>query len=284
MLTQFQVDARWVGHNHPTYIIAEAGLNHGGDCAVAIEMVEAAAIAGADAIKFQAFETDSRFGDDEATKSIVRPAEFSEDQFARLAKATARNCIHFISTAFDSRKVDMLVRLGAQAIKIASCDIANYPLLTRAARTGLPVFLSRGTANQSDIDRALRIFDDSGARVTLLHCVSSYPLAHEDANLGVIASLRGAYRIPIGYSDHTGGLHVPVSSIYAGACVVEKHFTLDRASGGIDAELSANPSELKQLVIQVRQAERVLGHGRIEAMPCEGEELAYRLKCRTSDG
>lgn len=284
MLTQFQVDTRWVGHGHPTFIIAEAGLNHGGDLALAIRMIEAAATAGADAIKFQAFDTDRRFGDDEAAKTLVRPAEFNELQFEQLVEAAARNRILVMSTAFDGEKVDMLVRLGIQAIKIASCDVTNYSLLTRASRAGVPVFLSRGTASRSDIDSALRIFDGDGKRVALLHCVSSYPLADEDANLAAIHALRHLYEVPIGYSDHTTGLPVPVAAVYAGACVLEKHFTLDRALGGIDAELSANPSELERLVTQVREAERVLGHGRIEAMSCESEELAYRLKSRMSDG
>ena len=245
-------------------------------------MIGAAAKAGADAVKFQAFDTDDRFGEDEATKALVRPAEFERDQFARLADVARKNHIDFLSTAFDGQKVEMLVELGVPAIKIASCDIGNDALLRKVAQAGVPALLSRGTANQAEIDEALLIFRETQLPLALLHCVSSYPLKEEDANLGAIHTLREAYDVPIGYSDHTTGMDVPLHAVYAGACVLEKHFTLDRELRGIDWEISANPQELGQLVTHTRSARRILGHGRIEPMPCEQEEIRYRTSQRMS--
>jgi N-acetylneuraminate synthase len=275
-----RIGERWVGDDQPVYVIAEAGLNHGGDLAIAIAMVEAAAKAGADAIKFQAFDTDSRFGDDEATKALVRPAEFGNDQFAVLSNVARQQGIHFFSTPFDEAKVDMLAALGVPVMKIASCDIANYRLLRKIAAAGVPAIISRGTASQGDIDRALDIFNQRGLPHVLLHCVSSYPLKDEDANVRAIHSLRRAYDIPVGYSDHTVGIDVALYAVYAGACVIEKHYTLDRERRGIDWEISVNPQELAALVQSIRRAETILGRGRIEALPCEDEEIRYRTSVR----
>jgi N-acetylneuraminate synthase len=263
------------------YVIAEAGLNHGGDLALAVKMIEAAAVAGADAIKFQAFDTDQRFGDDESTKALVRPAEFHREQFAALATTAKRHGIHFFSTAFDDAKVGMLASLGVPAMKVASCDIANYGLLRTIAAAGVPAIVSRGTANQEEIDRALAIFNERRLPHVLLHCVSSYPLKDEDANLRAVHALRDAYAdTPIGYSDHTIGTDVALYAVYAGACVIEKHFTLDRELKGIDWEISVNPGELATLVRNLRRAETILGRGRIEALACEADEVRYRTTLR----
>jgi N,N'-diacetyllegionaminate synthase len=281
MSPRVQIGTRWVGHDRSVYVIAEAGLNHGGNIDIAIKMIEAAARAGADAIKFQAFETENRFGSDEETKALVRPAEFNKDQFCSLADVAKDNRIDFLSTAFDEEKVDMLAALNVPAIKVASCDIGNYDLLRKLATTRLPVIMSRGTASRNEIDTALEIFQRGKLPHVLLHCVSSYPLKDEDANLRAIHSLRHIYDIPIGYSDHTTGIEVPIAGVYAGACVIEKHYTLDRELRGIDWEISANPKELAALVRSVRRAEEILGPGRIEAMPCEEEEVRYRTQLRT---
>lgn len=281
MRNHVRIGDRLVGDGHSVYVIAEAGLNHGGDPDVATAMIAAASHAGADAIKFQTFNTDERFGDDEATKSLVRPAEFDRAQFAQLAEVARRHRIQFVSTAFDLPSVGLLVDLGVPAIKIASCDISNFDLLRRTASTGLPVLLSRGTADRGEIDTALAIVRAGRAPHVLLHCVSSYPLKDQDANLGAIHSLRDTYDVPIGYSDHTAGMDVPLHAVYAGACVIEKHFTLDRDRRGIDWEISLNPRELADLVTRIRAAESVLGHGRIEPMSCEGDEVQYRRNFRT---
>ena len=272
-----------IGPNQTVYVIAEAGLNHGGDIELAIKMIEAAAEAGADAIKFQAFDTDERFGKDSECYALVKPTEFHKDQFQVLAQKAMKCGIDFISTAFDGQNVDMLLELGATAIKIASCDICNMRLLRNVATSDLPIIISRGTANQEEIETAMNVFRECGASPILLHCVSSYPLSEDSANLGAIRSLQNIFDIPIGYSDHTPGVKVPLFAVYAGAMVIEKHFTLNREWKGIDWEISAEPSEIKQLIQDIREAERILGHGRIEALPCENEEIEYRKKMRMTE-
>ncbi len=269
-----------IGQDQPVLVIAEAGLNHGGKMDLAIRMIEAAAAAGADAIKFQAFQTKERFGDNPEICNLVKPAELGHEQFAVLARTAKHARIEFFATAFDEASVDMLKSLNVPAIKIASCDICNERLLRKAASSAVPIIISRGTADAREIETALNIFRERGTSHILLHCVSSYPLEQGSANLRAISSLRGLYPIPIGYSDHSRGIEVPLFAVYAGAQVIEKHFTLDRRLKGIDWEVSAEPTELKSLIMKIREAEKILGHGRVEPMPCEEEEISYRKSMR----
>lgn len=269
-----------IGRNQPIFVIAEAGLNHGGDMALALKMIEAAAESGADAVKFQAFRTSERFGDNPEIYDLVKPAELNQEQFTILGRAARKAGIEFFATAFDEKSVDMLKDLDVPAIKIASCDICNERLLRKVASSALPAIISRGTADAKEIDFALKFFRERRTAHILLHCVSSYPLEKESANLQAIHSLRRLYNIPVGYSDHTQGIEVPLFAVYAGAMVIEKHFTLDRRLQGIDWEISAEPAELKGLILKIREAETILGHGRIEAMPCEEEEISYRKSMR----
>ncbi len=282
MQEEFYIDGVLIGKGHPTYIIAEAGLNHGGDIELAKRMIEAAAVAGANAIKFQAFDTEERFGDDVEAKNLVKPAEFQKEEFEELIVTAKDNNITFFSTAFDEDSVDMLVEIGAPAFKIASCDVRNERLLIKVAKSGLPVILSTGTASYDDVSIAVNIFKEFNSPYALLHCVSSYPLDENFANINAIKSLGKIFDVPIGYSDHSTGISVPVSSVYAGAVVVEKHYTLSKELRGIDWEISASPSELKDMISQMRRAEKILGHGRIESTLCESEELQYRNSTRDS--
>jgi N-acetylneuraminate synthase len=275
-----QFGKKYIGQDQPVFVIAEAGLNHGGDMALATRMIEAAAESGADAIKFQAFRTEERFGENPEIYGLIKPAELNHEQFAVLARAAKTVGIEFFATAFDEESVDMLKTLNVPAIKIASCDICNERLLRRVASSALPVIISRGTAGVEEIDFALNVFRKHNIPHILLHCVSSYPLEAESANLRAIHSLRLLQGIPVGYSDHAQGVDVPLFAVYAGAMVIEKHFTLDRRLQGIDWEISAEPAELKGLILKIREAEKILGHGRVEAMPCEEEEILYRKNMR----
>jgi N-acetylneuraminate synthase len=277
-----QFGKKRIGPGQPVFVIAEAGLNHGGDMNLAIKMIEAAAAAGADAVKFQAFQTEERFGRDAEAYGIVKPAELNEGQFAVLSKAARMIGIEFFATAFDEESLEMLKQLDVPAIKIASCDICNEKLLRKVASSTLPVVISRGTADKKEVNRALNIFREYQTPHILLHCVSSYPLENKLANLRAIHTLLSLYNIPVGYSDHTQGIEVPLFAVYAGAMVIEKHFTMDRRLRGIDWEISAEPSELKNLIEKIREAEDILGHGRVEAMACEDEEVAYRKSLRMS--
>jgi len=270
------IEGRILGRENPAYIIAEAGLNHGGDLELAKKMIIAAAVSGADAIKFQAFNTDQRFGDDTEALSLVRPAEFHEQQFKELMNTAKENNITFFSTAFDNESVDMLYDMGVQLFKVASCDVQNEKLLKKVASTQIPVILSTGTANVEEIIAATNIFEKNKSPYALLHCVSSYPLNPENANLKAIKSLKERFDVAIGYSDHTTGIEVPISSIYSGAQIIEKHFTLAKELRGIDWEISASPSELTIMIEGVRRAEQILGSGSLESSACEEEELQYR--------
>jgi len=275
-----QLGGKLIGWNQPVFVIAEAGLNHGGDMDLAARTIEAAAASGADAVKFQAFRTEERFGKNPEIYDLVKPTELNNEQFAVLARVAKAAGIGFFATAFDEASVDMLKTLNVPAIKIASCDICNERLLRKAASSSLPVIISRGTAGAEEIGFALKLFREYRIPHILLHCVSSYPLEEGSANLGAIHSLRSLYDIPVGYSDHTQGIKVPLFAVYAGAMVIEKHFTIDRGLRGIDWEISAEPAELKDLILRIREAEKILGHGRVETMPCEEEEISYRKNMR----
>jgi len=277
------IEGKEIGGENPAYIIAEAGLNHGGDLDLAKKMIITAAISGADAIKFQAFDTDQRFGDDTENLSLVRPAEFNEKQFKELMKTAHENKITFFSTAFDNDSVEMLCDIGVPLFKVASCDVKNKKLLEKVASTQIPVILSTGTANAEEIYAASNIFEKNKCSYALLHCVSSYPLNPKNANLKAIKSLKNKFDVAIGYSDHSIGIEVPVSSIYAGAQIIEKHFTLAKELRGIDWEISSSPSELTRLIEEVRRAEQILGSGSLESLACEEEELQYRNSLRDSE-
>jgi N-acetylneuraminate synthase len=269
-----------IGAGESIFVIAEAGLNHGGNLETAAKMIEAAAEAGADAIKFQAFRTEERFGIASEAYHLVKPTELNRDHFVALSKIADRVGIEFFATAFDEKSLQELVSISVPAIKIASCDICNRKLLRVVAQTGLPVILSRGTASEVETTATVELFREYRSPLALLHCVSSYPLEEISANLRAIHALLSLYDVPIGYSDHSCGIKIPLLAVYAGAMVIEKHFTLDRGRCGIDWEISAEPAELQQLINEIREAEHILGHGRIESLPCEAEEIAYRKQMR----
>ena len=279
-----QFGEKRIGQNQPILVIAEVGLNHGGDMALATRLIETAAESGADAVKFQAFRTKERFGENPEIYDLVKPTELNNEQFAVLARVAKMSGIEFFATAFDEESVDMLKTLNVPVIKIASCDICNERLLRKVASSSLPVMISRGTAGAEEINFALKLFRKYGTPHILLHCVSSYPLEEGSANLRAIHSLRSLYDIPVGYSDHTQGINTPLFAVYAGAMVIEKHFTIDRRLHGIDWEISAEPKEFRDMILKIRVAEKILGHGRVETMPCEEEEISYRKNMRMQEG
>jgi N,N'-diacetyllegionaminate synthase len=265
-----------------TYIIAEAGINHSGDFSLAEKMIEAASNTGVDAIKFQAFNTEERFKNDPAAIDFVKPAELSFTQLKDLAEICKKNNLTFFSTAFDSLSVKFLMDINVPVFKVASCDIANERLLNEIAETNVPTIISSGTANIDEIRRALDIFTKKNSSMALLHCVSSYPLADENANLKAIHNLKAELGCLIGYSDHSKGIDIPISAVFAGAKIIEKHYTLSKELKGIDWEVSANPDEFIDMVKKIRQADLILGNGFIGCSDCEQEELEYRRQIRDS--
>ena len=279
------IAGRAVGHGRPCYIIAEAGSNHGRDLNTALALVDAAAAAGCDAVKFQTFSGPDIAADFVNEETIPGPAARKwggklldiyrawalPDAFHEpLAARAAERGIHFFSSAFSEAAVDRLAKLGVPAIKIASFELVHLPLIRHAAASGLPIILSTGMAGLGDIERALNaVHQGGGKQVVLLHCGSSYPLSAASANLDAMETLRRAFRVPVGYSDHTLGIGVPIAAAALGSAVLEKHFTLDRKSDGPDHGFAVEPGELKTMVALMREAEAARGSSRKVRQPEE---------------
>jgi N,N'-diacetyllegionaminate synthase len=278
-----------IGAGNPCFLIAEAGVNHNGQVEMAHQLIDAAIDAKADAIKFQTYRTDllvtekaekaayqmSVTGSDESQADMLRRYELTEGDFAALKAHCDNNKILFLSSAFDAPSVDLLVRLGVPALKFGSGELTNLPLLASSAACGLPIILSTGMSTLGEVEQAVNAIRLTGCKdLILLHCTSNYPADPKYANLKAIQTLQLAFGAPVGYSDHTVGNIVTLGAVAFGACVVEKHFTLDRNLPGPDQTASLQPMEFKELVDQVRVLESALGDG--IKMPAPGEEDTAR--------
>jgi N,N'-diacetyllegionaminate synthase len=271
-----KIGTRPIGPSHPAFIIAEAGVNHNGDLVLARQLVDAAAEAGADAVKFQTF-TAKKLVTPQAVKADYQrqTTDASESQYAMLkrlelpqaafrelyAYCQARNIL-FLSTPFEEESADFLETLGVAAFKMASGEITNLPFLAHVARKGLPMIVSTGMATLGEVETAVRTIRDAGSPdLALLHCVSQYPADPADVNLRAMHTLETAFGVPVGYSDHTLGLEVPLAAVALGASIIEKHFTLDRTLPGPDHRASLEPPQLRALVQGIRKVESALGQG-----------------------
>ena len=301
------------------FIIAEAGVNHNGSLDMARELVEVAKAAGADAVKFQTFRAEKMIsrlapkaeyqiattGDTQSQLEMVQRLELDAAAHAQLRSHCRDRHIEFMSTPFDSESVDLLVNLGVARLKIPSGEITNAPLLLKIARTGLPLIMSTGMATLGEIETALGVLafglqgrsdrpsrsafqqalSAAGAlgllqeRVALLHCTTEYPAPVEEVNLRAMDTLRTAFLLPVGYSDHTPGIAVAIGAAARGARIIEKHFTLDRSLPGPDHRASLEPGELAEMVRGIREVEMALGSGL--KLP-GGSELKNRVVARKS--
>jgi N,N'-diacetyllegionaminate synthase len=264
------------------YLIAEAGINHGGDMAAALELVRAAKAAGADAIKFQSFRADTlahpHFAADQL--EFFRRLELSREAHFELMGACLDEGIDFLSTPFDFEMVDLLCELGVPALKIASGDATHLPLISYAARQGRPLYISTGMCTLAEAADAYYCALEEGApRVVLLHCTSSYPAPYEDANLAALQTLAGELFCEVGYSDHTVGLQCCLGAAALGAVVIEKHFCLDKNASGPDIAGSCDPAELARLAQHLKVLDLARGDGVKRPMP---SELANRAVARRS--
>lgn len=258
-----------------TLIIAEAGVNHDGDIDKACALVAAAAAAGADMVKFQSFVADrciSRFapkaeyqiantGKDTGQLEMVKKLELSRADHETLIQECRRHNIVFFSTGFDVESIDMLVELGLDRLKIPSGEITNLPLLRHYASKRLPIIISTGMASIGEVEGAVDVLVRGGVPrgdITVLHCNTEYPTPMEDVNLRAMPVLGAALALPFGYSDHTPGVEVAIAAVTLGACVIEKHFTLDRTLPGPDHRASLEPAELRHMVAAIRNIERAL--------------------------
>ena len=280
-----------------TIIIAEAGVNHNGDFELAKKLVEAAAIAGADFVKFQTFKAD-RIVSKSAKKAAYQERNINDgddSQFAMLKKLEmpeewhikliryANECgIQFLSTGFDHESIDFLDKLGSPLFKIPSGEITNKPYLRHIAGKGKPVILSTGMANMEEIKAALELLTKNGVakeNITILHCNTEYPTPMEDVNLKAMNSIGDLLGVKIGYSDHTQGIEVPIAAVALGATVIEKHFTLDRNLPGPDHIASLEPDELKAMIQAIRNIEKAVSGSGIKApSPSEQKNIAVARK------
>jgi N-acetylneuraminate synthase/N,N'-diacetyllegionaminate synthase len=273
-----RIAERPIGPGHGVYVIAEIGFNHGGDLVLAKKMIEAAAGAGADAVKFQTFKAAALVLESSEHFDVIKNAELSLEDHRQLARAAAAAGVHFLSTAFDEDSLDLLERVGVPAYKVASMDLDNLPFLERLAGLGKPILLSTGMATEEEIGEAVETIRACGNdRIIVLHCVSEYPTPLEDANLLTIPRLGEAFGLPTGYSDHVLGNAAAVAAAALGASVIEKHFTSDKSLPGPDHALSADPEEMAALVKTVREVETALGRPVAdEDRPDRANAVAFR--------
>jgi N,N'-diacetyllegionaminate synthase len=279
---------REVGTGCPCLVVAEAGVNHNGDIELARRLVDAAAEAGADAVKLQTFVAEHVVSEHapkaeyqlaaaeqpESQLEMLRRLELDRDAHVELKRRAEGRGLLFLSTPFDASSVDLLDELGVEAFKVASPDLTNFPLLDAIAERGRPVLLSTGLATLAEVEAGVERLRASGAaHIVPLHCTTEYPAPLDEANLLAIPAMREALGLPIGYSDHTQGLEAAVAAVALGACVLEKHFTLDRALPGPDHRASLEPSEFAALVGAVRRVESALGDGVKEPSPSERRNL-----------
>ena len=262
-----------------TLIIAEAGVNHNGSMEVARQLVDKAAMAGADIIKFQTFKTDKLVSKsakmasyqknnmgaaEDSQYGMLKKLELSESQHEELIAYCKTKGIRFLSTAFDLDSVDYLHSLNLGLWKIPSGEITNYPYLKKIAQYGEPVIVSTGMCGMQDIQSALDVLQKYGiskSDITILHCNTEYPTPFRDVNLRAMDSIRLKFGVEVGYSDHTVGIEVPIAAVALGATVIEKHFTLDCTMEGPDHKAAIEPDELKAMVSAIRNIEQALGDG-----------------------
>jgi len=285
-MKKVKIAGRLIGEGQPCFLVAEAGVNHNGDVNIAKKLIEVAKGAGADAVKFQTFKAEDvvtisaekapyqkeTTNSEESQFEMIRKLELSRENFEELSDYAQKKGMIFLSSPFDKGSVDLLDEMGVPVFKVGSGEITNLPLLKYIARKKKPVILSTGMATLGEIEEALAAIRQEGVdEIVLLHCVSCYPARTEDMNLRVMGTLRQAFRLPVGLSDHSLGITVPIAAVALGACAIEKHFTLDKKLPGPDHRASLEPRELKEMVKAIRDVEKALGNG-IKRPTVEEEE------------
>ncbi|CAB1241659.1 N,N'-diacetyllegionaminic acid synthase [Clostridiaceae bacterium BL-3] len=257
------------------FIIAEAGVNHNGDINTAKKLIDTACEAGADAVKFQTFRAENLVIKDAPKAEYQKKTTGSSSQFEMLKKLELsfedhinlkeycdRRKIVFLSTPFDFESVNLLEKVGVEYYKISSGDLTNIPLLEYIAKLQKPMIVSTGMANLGEVEMAVKAINKyMDENIYLLHCTSNYPASYKDVNLNAIITLKNAFKLPVGYSDHTIGIEIPVAAAAMGAKIIEKHFTLDRGMEGPDHKASLEPDELKKMVDGIRNVEKAFGDG-----------------------
>lgn len=290
-----QIGNRMIGPGYPCFLVAEIGVNHNGDMDMAERSIDAAAEAGADAVKFQNFRTEDFVSDRslmyeyvsqgrtvrESQYEMFKRCELSPESLHALKEHCSRRGIVFFSTPTSEEGIAHLQEIGTQLLKNGSDYLQHLPLIRAMARTGLPTVISTGMSTLAEIDDAVRAFRGAGGQhLILLHCTSTYPALAEDVHLKKIPSLAAAFGCPVGFSDHSWDIVAAVGAVALGACFIEKHFTLDRELPGPDHRFSSDPAELKALVEAVRTVEQNLGQSQIGLTESEVPgRRDFRLSC-----
>ena len=278
-----------------TFIIAEAGVNHNGSLDLAKKLIDVAAEAGADAVKFQTFKAEKLVSKKaqkaeyqkqttdaaESQYDMIKKLELDEPAHRELIRYCGEKKIRFLSTPFDHESIELLDALGMEIFKIPSGEITNLPYLRHIGGLGKEVILSTGMADLGEIEDALDLLVSSGTpkeKITILHATTEYPCPMDEVNLRAMGTIASAFGIRTGYSDHTRGIEVPIAAVAMGASVIEKHFTLDRTMEGPDHKASLEPDELRAMVAAIRNIEKALGEGIKKPSPSEAKNMAVARK------
>ena len=286
---------------NPTIIIAEAGVNHNGDLSLAKRLINVAAEAGADFVKFQTFNSD-RLVTKSAEKADYQKqaTDKTESQYAMLSRLELSELMHheliahcavcnigFLSSGFDIESVDFLASLGQNLFKIPSGEITNLPYLRHIGQLGKAVVMSTGMASLGEIEAAIDVLEEAGTpreKLTVLHCTTEYPTPMNEVNLRAMTSIKTVFNVSVGYSDHTLGIEIACAAVAMGATVIEKHFTLDRKFPGPDHKASLEPLELKEMVANIRNIETALGDGikRVTTSEVKNKEIVRKSLVATN--
>jgi len=284
-----EVKNKLIGADNPCFIIAEAGVNHNGKLELAKKLVDAAKEAGADAVKFQTFKSEKivtpeaeqakyqieNIGKKESQLEMLKRLELFYSDFEKLKKYCDKKGIIFLSTPHSCTKdVDLVAKL-CPAIKVGSGDLTNLPLLKYVAKKKLPIILSTGMATLKEVREAVEMILPINKKLILLHCTTNYPTALKEVNLKAMLTMKKEFNLPVGYSDHTLGILVPIMAVTMGASIIEKHFTLDKNLPGPDHKASLSPEELKEMIRNIRNTEIILGSG--AKKPTKSEEKIKKV-------
>lgn len=277
-------DTPFISKKGKTFIIAEAGINHNGDIDAAKKLITLASLAGADAVKFQSFDTALLMPHNEPKMpyqirneneienqfDMIRRTELDRNDHIKLINHCRSQNIEFISTPYDIKNAEMLIGLGVRILKIASTDVNNIPFLRRLKSLKIPLIISTGLTPMDELKKIMGVFvSDKDSQIALLHCVSDYPAPIGELNLNCIKTMENQFECPVGFSDHTVSVDVGAYAVCAGAGILEKHFTLDKMAEGPDHAASLTPDELKIYINKVREAEKALGDSEKRIAPCE---------------
>ncbi len=292
--TSFEIAGRTVSASAPTYVIAEAGANHNRDLGLARELIDAASEAGADAVKFQVYSGKALYSSktprfayleglsEKPTSELLEGVALPREWIGELAAHARARGIEFFATPFDTNAVEELREVGVPAMKIASFELVDLELVAAAASSGLPLILSCGMASYGEIEDALDAAQRGGCtQLALLRCASLYPSPPEIMNLRAMSTMRAAFGVPVGLSDHTTGIAIALGARGLGMELLEKHFTLDRTMSGPDHPFAIEPHELRELVAGIRAIEQAFGNGRLEGPSAAEAKEMYRLARRS---